>query len=317
MYNEEQKIRFIKDATKSVSTATAMEYMFNRFEKYERAWGKDVCQASDSEIQELIDNVFGVRSGTSSVYKTRLRKYIMWCVKHHVENVRDPIIYLAQNTKQRQTGSYVANPIHLQRCLDMVFDSEESRTVDNIYRSYFWLAFSGIGEKYIRYIRRSDVDLNNMSVICNGKEFPIYRDGIKALRNAVRLDSFVYKHPNYNKEIERKRFDDIMLLSGIKGMSTEETFRSQVSTIALRAAKNNDCVIRLSYDKVRMSGIFYRAYEIERAFGHVDLSEEIDNRVNEGVASGNNMKLGAYKYQVGIRLNADYKRWKAMFEPCV
>ena len=314
MYNEKQKIRFIKETAKSISSADTLEYMFNRFEKFEELWGKDVCQASDEELQQLMNNTFGIKTSSASLYTKLLKRYILWCKNNDIHS-RDAAIYLRQDYQSRVRSSFVANPVHLQYCLDLIFDGEDNRTIDNVYRSYFWIAFGGVDESKIKLVKRSDVDLYNMIVRFDNEEFPIYREGIKALRNTANLDSFMYTHPNYTKAIERQRFDNQTLLSGIKSIPSAETFRSQVSTIILKASKQKDNVVRISYDRVRLSGIFFRAYEAEQIFGEADLSAEIDKRVNDARVSGSTMKESVYRYQVGSRLIADYNRWKTTFQP--
>ena len=313
MYNEEQKIKFIKDTAKSIKSAESMEYMFNRCERFETLWGKDVCNASDEEIQQLINNISGFRTSSTSLYLKYLRRYISWCNHRDIYGVRKQISKVDVDDMSRFRSAYVANPIHLQYYLDIVFDSEDDMTVDNVYRSYFWIAFSGIMETDITIIKRSDVDFYSMSIIHDEHSFPIYREGIKALRNASTLDSFLYKHPNYSNEVNRKRLDEYTLLSGIRGISSVETFRSQVRAKTIKAIKDKDINIAISYDRVRLSGIFYRAYQEEQAFMQTNLSDEVNRRVEDNISSGSNMKERVYRYQVNARLNSDYDKWKRAF----
>lgn len=313
MYNEAQKIKFIKDTAKSIKSAESMEYMFNRCEKYEILWNKDVCCASDVEIQQLINNIAGFRTSSTSLYLKYLRRYISWCTNHGVEGTRNKIRNIDTDDLSRFRRAYVANPTHLQYYLDLIFDPEDDMTVDNVYRSYFWVAFSGILEKDLTTINRSDIDFYTMSILHNGDRFPIYRDGIKALRNASTLDGFLYKHPNYSNDVLRKRVDDYTLLSGIRGVPSVETFRSQVRAKILKSAKGDEISVAISYDRVRLSGIFYRVYQCEQAFMQTDLSDEINRRVRENILSGGNMKESVYRYQVNARLNSDYDKWKRAF----
>lgn len=53
MYNERQKVNFIKGYTGSLNTANVATTIFNALEKYEEQWQADFCTRSKEEINQL------------------------------------------------------------------------------------------------------------------------------------------------------------------------------------------------------------------------------------------------------------------------
>ena len=134
---------------------------------------------------------------------TILKEYVKWCIAMKVPGACDGMLHIEAVGLDKVRHQMVSSPLHLQRFMDSIFDSESDETIDNIYRCYFWMAYGGIDEDDTILIRNEDVDFSEMIIRYKTISVPIYREALPAFRNAVNLTSFVYKHPNYSKTIRR------------------------------------------------------------------------------------------------------------------
>lgn len=167
----------------------------------------------------------------------------------------------------------VTSPLHLQRYLNEVFDPEGDETIDNLYRCYYWMAFSGIREEDTLSITASDVDFMDMSIRYGENCVPLYRESLPAFHNAVELPGFLYKHPNYAKEIRRDRVPGDTIMRGVRATTKTMSIRSMLSHRSAAALQDGKTKQQLSFYRVWMSGLFYRMYERERAGIPVDFSD--------------------------------------------
>lgn len=180
----------------------------------------------------------------------------------NITNVGD---FVSDKTKE----CMVCSPTQLQKYLDKVFAPEKDLTVDNTNRALFWLAFSGIRECDADKITSKNVDLENMVIRYNKREYPIYRESL--------LMDFVYKHPNYpDKESYMARVAGSSILRGVRDGTTVTSKITNISARIRRLRDSGVDMIKMSYNRIYMSGIFYRVYELERAGIDPDFSKAVD-----------------------------------------
>ena len=198
--------------------------------------------------------------------------------------------------------------------MDSIFDPESEETIDNIYRCYFWMAYGGIDEEDTIAIRKSDVNFQRMYIQYKSTSIPIYREAVPAFRNAVMLDSFVYKHPNYSKDIRRNRVQGDTIMRGIKAATKTFTMRATLSKRNIKAIEEGKTDLQLSFYRVRMSGLFYRVYEMERAGISPNFSEAA-LRVMDGKTYSlkGREKLEHKQNRIEKDYMEDYERWKLAF----
>lgn len=314
MYNEEQKARFIRDYTGSLNTASVAETIFNAFEKYEIGWGADLCTRSTEELQPVIDEVVGLRSRSKWMTLTILKEYVKWCILMKIPGVCDGMLHIEGIGLDKIKHQMVSSPLHLQKYLDEVFDVESEETIDNIYRCYFWMAYGGIDEEDTILIRNDDVDFSQMIIRYKSVSVPIYREAIPAFHNAVTLTSFKYKHPNYSKSIRRNRVLGDTVMRGIKATTKTFTMRTTISKRNIKAVEDGITDLQLSFYRVRMSGLFYRVYEMERAGVPASFSDAA-LRVMEGknYSLYGREKLQHKQNKIERDYLEDYQRWKLAF----
>lgn len=314
MYNEELKKRFIRDYTGSLNTANVAVTIFNAAEKYEIRWNADLCTRSAEELQPMIDDIVGLRSKSRWMTLIILKEYVKWCIAMKVPGACDGMMHIEAVGLDKVKHQMVSSPLHLQRFMDSIFDPESEETIDNIYRCYFWMAYGGIDEEDTIAIRKSDVNFQRMYIQYKSTSIPIYREAVPAFRNAVMLDSFVYKHPNYSKDIRRNRVQGDTIMRGIKAATKTFTMRATLSKRNIKAIEEGKTDLQLSFYRVRMSGLFYRVYEMERAGISPNFSEAA-LRVMDGKTYSlkGREKLEHKQNRIEKDYMEDYERWKLAF----
>ena len=314
MYNEEMKSRFIREYTGSLNTANVATTIFNAMEEYEKSWNADLCTRSSEELQPVITEITGLRSRSKWMALTILKEYVKWCITMKVPGACDGMLQIKTVGLDKVKHQMVSSPLHLQKFLDDVFDPESEETLDNIYRCYFWMAYGGIDEEDTILIQNEQVDFGQMVIYYKTTNIPIYREALPALRNAVSLNSFLYKHPNYSKPVRRDRVPGNTLMRGIRATTKTFTMRTTLSKRNIKAIEDGLTDLQLSFYRVRMSGLFYRVYEMERAGIPTSFSEAA-RRVMDGktYTLHGREKLEHRQNKIERSYLEDYQRWKLAF----
>ena len=314
MYNEEQKKRFIRDYTGSLNTANVAVTIFNILERYEQAWGADLCTKSAVELQPAIDDVVGLRNRSKWMYLTILKEYVKWCLAMKTPGACDGMLHVESVGLERVKRQMVSSPLHLQKYLDDLFDNEQEETIDNVYRCYFWMAYGGIDEEDTILIKNDDIDLQRMLIRYKTTIVPIYREAIPAFKNILTLTSFLYKHPNYSKPIWRERVPGDTVMRGVRSTTKVFTMRGSISKRNVEAVELGRTNLQLSFYRVKMSGLFYRTYEMERAGFPVTFSEAALRLMDGKTYSlSGNEKLRHRQNRIEREYFEDYQRWKLAF----
>lgn len=315
MFNYDLKSEFVQCYTDSIPTAKLCYDVFTAIEKYEISQNADICTMTKEELRHIIDDVAGIRARSRWSRISILREYAKWCIKNKVPGACDGILHTEALGLRKIKQQMVSSPLHLQRYLDSICEPESENTVDNIYRCFYWLAYGGVDEKDILDIKCSDIDLINMSVHYKNTEIPIYRESLPAFKNCMYLTQFAYHHPNYSNTICRDRAGGDTLVRGIRNVPSVTAMRVELSRRAKAKVDEGKTDLRLSYFRVRMSGLFYRMYERERAGIPVDFSgtaaQFMEGKTYK-LESGRNTPESK-KHQLARDYLEDYERWKLAF----
>lgn len=314
MYNERQKVNFIKGYTGSLNTANVATTIFNALEKYEEQWQADFCTRSKEEIQPVIDEIAGLRTKSQCMTLIILKEYVKWCIAMKVPGACDGMLHVEAVGLDKIRHQMVSSPLHLQKYLDELFDPESEETIDNIYRCYFWMAYGGIDEEDTILIKKDDVSFEKMTITYKDTNIPIYREAIPAFRNAVFLTDFLYKHPNYTKTVRRDRIGGDTIMRGIKANTKTFTMRVTISKRNIKAIEDGRTNLQLSFYRVRMSGLFFRTYERERAGIPVDFSDAAMRAMaGKEYSIKGRIKLEHKQNRIERDYMEDYQRWKLAF----
>ena len=314
MYNEELKKKFIREYTRSDTTARRAQQTFNSLEPYEENWGADLCTRSARELEPIIEAVTGYRAYSRWAVIGLLRRYVEWCIVNRVPGACRGMLEVKLAGLENVRTRMVTGPVHLQRALDQVLEPEADGTVDNLYRCFYWMGFAGMDEEDAVKVRSAEVDFQNQRILYKGESYPLYREAIPAFQKAACLSTIVYRHPNY-KDVVKDRTPGDLLLRGFKGDVRVLAFRRALSLKNAAAIEEGRTQLHLSYQRVGLSGLFYRTYENERAGLPVDFSEEADRQFTRGKASG--LYTTASDRTVRMKFERqymeDYRRWKLAF----
>ncbi len=309
MYNEDLKKRFIEEKTKSESTKQYAYALFNSFESDERGWGADLCTRDTNDLESAVNKMVGLRRNSRWTTLSILKEYVRFCIDEQVPGACDAMLHVEVNNLEKVRTHMVSGPVHLQKYLDVVFETESKETIDNIYRCFYWLAFAGIYEDDAFKVTTKDVVLDLMTINYEGESFPIYREAIPAFKNAIDLEVFSFSHPKYTKDSHKDRAPGELLIRGTKSSTCQANMRSIISSKGKKAVDDGLTEQHLSYSRIWLSGLFYRTYENERAGSGVDFTK----------AAVRSMQGKTYKNDENQRkriihdYNDDYQRWKEVF----
>lgn len=318
MYNEELKTQFIQEYTKSISRAEACVQAFNAIEPFEVRWDADFCTKSTAELEPVIEQLVGFRVRSRWLRIIIFQKYVKWCLAHKVKDACDGMLQVECVGLDKVRNQMVSNPTMLQAYLDVICDPELERTTDNIYRCFYWMAYSGMDEHDIMNVKCSDVDFDNMVIRYGGEQYEIYREALPSFRNAATLTEFVYKHPNYppDKKVIRNRALGDTLIRGIRSTTSLASLRVELSRRSKKFIEDGLTDKQLSYYRVYLSGLFYNMKRREEAGIPVDFSG-VASRFMEGktykLDTGRNTPEAKKRAVVNDYLQ-DYERWKAAFK---
>ena len=303
MYNEERKMRFLTETRSSTDYGRSI---FKRTSEYEEKAGADLCELPLSTLQTLANQNFGAR--TRAVYSAIafLRSYVMWC-KENGYNVVDDIYKVQTQMDEKVKRLMVASPKHLQSILDKAFHPLESETVDCVYRCYLWMAFAGMEEADALNVKVNEIDFSSMLIEHGGKSYEIYREAMQAFRMACDATEFVYEHPNYKQRRSRCPGDYLM-----RGIRSDKIKATTIKSVVKKAFKSNG--IELTYSNIRLSGMFYRAYETERMGDEVNFDGMIaEHIIKMDSTFHKNYTRSKVANLIKRDLFDDYACWKAAF----
>lgn len=314
MFNREVKSRFLKSYTENIAIARNCSYLFNACEKYELEWGADLCTMDETSLQEMVDNVSGMRAHSNATQIGILKDYVKWCLENNIPGACDGMLKIQEVGLDNIKTHMVSSPLHLQMYLDEICLSEDKKSIDNTYRCFYWLAYAGMSEADILNVRVRDVDFEDMVIRFDGVNYPIYREALQSVKNCAKLNTFTYYHTKY--QMDRVRTEGDLLLRGVKSNPTPAKMRTKLSRLSKEKLDNGETKLHLSHVRVWLSGIFYRAYERERLGWDIDFREaatqSIMAKAKGDIDPSNSKVKDTIRRTANIYLT-DYKRWKMAF----
>lgn len=315
MYNSELKTAYIEQKTDKSTLRHECRVLFDKCARYEESFGGDLCTMPADVLRPILEELTGIRSRSFLPRIITLRDYCSWCVLSGVQGARNDIRDIRPSGLEKVKTSMVSGPIHLQKYLDEICDGDSAKSIDCIYRCYYWLSFAGMEEEDILRVQGKNIDFENMEAHFEGVDYPLYREAIESFRNAVFLKDFVYSNPQY-PDILRSRVDGDILMRGIRGTVTSKSIRVELSRRSRRAYDAGVTDQRLSHYRVWLSGLFYRMYEKERAGYPVSFKSAAEAHMDGSeykLDSGRNT-IEAKMAQIMRDYQNDYDRWKIVFQ---
>lgn len=306
MYNEELKGKFISECATTDSTFKRARYLFNGSERFEKMYGKDLCAISQENIGEVVESIVGARLGTQTVDLSMLRKYARWCIENGVDGACNALLEERSVDVQKLRDTMVDSPKTLQDLFDHAFPPEVDGKADNLCRGYFWMAFMGLEEKDSLQVTSDHVDLRNMVIRFDEKEYTIYRESIPTLRHLCIANSFFYDYTSREAIVQRVSGNKILRGTGSSPDPNPDSIRRATNRKLSSAVV--DRKISFKYSSLRLSGILYRMYQEEISNGECDIRKwllEYDQDVNKLEGRRINRREEEFR--------TDYERWKIAF----
>lgn len=268
MYRAPIKDQFLRECYTTEESRVDARYTLDRVAPYEKRLETDISAIGGDALQDIVSRLSSARGINFALDLCVLKNYVRWCIINRFPGTCADILDIQFSDTEKYKRKAVANPVQLQAYLDQVFSPESDETIDVVYRSYFWLAFSGIDEEDAIKVRGDQLDLDHMRIVLdNGKVYKIYDQALPAFCKAISLNDFVYRNPNYkNGKVARKdRVSGNLLLRGIKKKDNKEnlsikSYRAVIikkTKLAEDTGKTTQC---LSYSRVYLCGVFFRAY---------------------------------------------------------
>lgn len=197
----------------------------------------------------------------------------IWLIFRRSEACRaaDALVVL-QNDKGNQaspnvvvvplTSTIKRSPLGLKRSLDIAIPVKSD--VDHVLRAYMWLGYMGFLEDEAIAVRADEINIRRMQIDHGDNRRPIYVEALDDILSSAEMDRFS------SARGYAMRADGECILRGAEGNRNIDTamwIRPVVSSRFRTAARLNpeiEIVLHLSYKRVLLSGICYRAYELER-----------------------------------------------------
>lgn len=305
MFNRELKERFISECVKCDSTKQRWRYLFKKTQVFEEKWCADLCTRNTNDLQFMVDQLSSVSANGRHQTIVTLKRYVHWCINNGVENACDGVDGVVDNGIVSDSVKMVANPAELQLALDSIFVSEDEDTVDNLFRAFYWLSFSGMLIDKAINVGNADINMDESEINYCGRTYTIYYEARKCIKKCMELPTFRVYRPRSEytitrgngKSIFRNQYGDVS--------------KSDMINYISRKKKKSNSKYDLSYNSVWLSGLFYRTYYGKERRGIiVDFASELDDiaeikNIEHTTVSAKNSLVKFY--------TSDYENWKKYF----
>lgn len=311
MYNEEVKRKFLEWYYQGHFSQPQHEKWFNDIEEFERKVGKDLSEFDDKEALECLTSIKFMSSGYAQAMLSFLKAYTKWCESYGAFSSRKNGISALHGGGISLSGgfsnAYLKDEPEFLQALRMVHEFDNGYP-DIPYLVFAWL---GLNKEYAVSVRESDVDLEDRVIygpdgsICAMGFSDEIRDVLREFKNCKvatrgtgRGPRTVYK--DMSVDVFIKRFEK----HGSDKFGTPYTCEQIEAQFrqARTAAGTNEATEKLSFKRVRKSGIFNRLYQVERS--GVDVTDTKNKPVVLSIIDG----VAAY-----YDLLKDYKAFKEAF----
>lgn len=313
MYNEDLKHRFISD---TASDRDLMLAFFRATSTFERELGRDLCTMNAEELKPALRAACGNKVRKESrdrVFRAAVA-YFKWCLDHDVEGAVCMPDIDRQEITDISDNFIIRSPAHMQLCLDEVFDPESEETVDNVYRCYLWMLYGGLDNEHAIMLKAENIHFDRLRAEIDGEAAVIYPEAIPCVKNCVNLKQFQYKHPLYSNPVRRDRTPGEFILRGIRATYNTES-RNLREDVARCIRKRGGSNVRLSTKSVWFSGLYYRIFQQELAYGappnmirYAALTPA--GKKAAATNAGKKSSLRQVMYEIASSLKEDYERWK-------
>ena len=254
--NEDRKIAFIQDCYHG-SFASRLSFL-KALSDCEAYYGKDICEISKEDILPFVKTAIGKSSSTIATNLSVLNKYYKYCLEQNYQNALSVHISYAEASQNRDLKrNMVSSPSMMEDVLNSIFPNTGEEEYSNILRCFLWVLYSGVQIEDANEVRISDVHLDEMYFVSNGKKYPIYDEARDVFNFCLNSPAISVKMPK--GKCYRARIDCDLLLRSFTVLNPIK-LRNGVAKHVKSARNSGQCTVELTCQSVYKSGLFYRAY---------------------------------------------------------
>lgn len=338
------KNKFITEYAKGNKITKAhLEMIFGWVKEFEDVWKMDFALQNERLLEDAINQIVGIRKQSAEHVLIILKDYVRWLIDNGYDATTN-IEKINVSTLNQKRQSMVPSPQYLRMVMKYAFNDSSMETSDCVLRVFLWMGFSGMSCLEALNVTSQQVDLKKMCINYNGKKFNIPKESKADFEAACTLEAF--DDTKYRKDgtvlprkIQRRPGDYIMrgaerkTAKDLSLNTLENTIRPQVARKFKAAEEKKQAVIKsgrhekicdygfnLSFERVFLSGVFYRMFEKEKAGYPVDFRQDAirdmdikRSRGKEYIETPNNT-IEKHIVRNMREFRNDYIVWKEAFE---
>lgn len=210
-------------------------------------------------------------------------------------------------------SQYVTGPQHLDSILTRITDDPKLHKVDLVVRGYFWLAFSGLYEEDTYLLTAENLNFEDMTICYDGMVYPMYRQSVQTFRELASAQSMRRRTRQRQDTTLFPRAGGDQLLRTMSPINREE-MRVLYGRVLGGNVNSDGAPIRLNYRTVYFSGLFFRAFEMERVTGRYDFKQQIsDYFVRRYKHKERDFDVKKLSNNKECTLKLEYCKWKTAF----
>lgn len=314
-FNSEQKAKFIEnqillsDAENVEKIERGWNNLFERMSNLEKNKDKDFALMNNNEIDEFLSKFLRGGKKYKETILSNLTTYFAWCLDNHLTTLSQNVLIVKKvkniDSSSNCSDKMIKDEDDLKKCLDNqnLFRDESLKTIDNLYRCYLYLLFSGLSINEAFNLLEKDIDLNNGCILLNDKKIALSKNIKKIVEETLAIDCLVVRR----KETEIVK-TGYLFENTISEGERPTNYREKMKMVWDVAISNkfSDSDRELTQSSILKSGIFYRMYQNEIANGLIDCQEYLEMcKYNVTTIDNPDMVIANCKNE--------YEEWKKAF----
>ena len=258
MYNSGQKNAFLDSIHLESGKRNWAIDIFNTTENMEVERGVDLAMLSGEDVGTALCSTGATSSVTITNRVPFIVRYKKWCADNGIDAVVLESSDIVYDISDNLRDMMVCSPGQLDYVARRAFpDQGGLRTMAPVYRSYLWLAFSGMFEVDAVQVRERDINLRDLVVNVQGRWYELQPEAIPDIKAAIKLDEIDRNMSGKIKVYHRADGDEIIRGRKIKKVLTPEQYVMKTLRATVHGAMKEIGRNGMSYVKIRKSGLFY------------------------------------------------------------
>lgn len=311
MFNPERKEKFL--AQLGIGEKPYIS-LFRVTEPYETERGRDLAEFSIEDFTQVLAGGLGLTQSSLRLSKQRINRYLKWCREQNYPTKVVGGIDVSPDKSEIIHQKMVGSPEDLSLRMDKIFHDRKIATVDCLYRCYLWMLFMGFSKDEPSVVKTDSVDLSAFRIIHNNMIYEIPPTALVDFIHAVNASEFIHAKSINGNKTTGKRIESPYLLRGLRTEQLSyDTLQRQVTNLQRKKNITGD---KLIPKQIRISGFFWRAYQVDKAGGLPQL-EPLIEEVLDGTAFANNLDSKPakdYRRYLQFKYSQDYNAWKQAFD---